>query len=73
MADREKYLTNVFINCPFDSEYSKFFHAIVFTIIDCGYLPRCALEVLDSSEKRLEKIRKIIEDCRLAIHDLSRQ
>lgn len=47
---------NVFINCPFDSEYAPIFEAIVFAVHDAGFRPRCARERLDSSEIRLQKI-----------------
>jgi len=35
-------------------------------------MPRCALEVQDSSENRLKKILRIIGECQFAIHDISR-
>ena len=63
---------NVFINCPFDEEYNKMFEASIFTIRDCGFMPRCALESEDSGEPRINRIYKIIEDCRYGIHDISR-
>jgi hypothetical protein len=40
-----KYSSNVFINCPFDKEYKSILEALTFTISDCGYIPRCALEI----------------------------
>lgn len=66
------YDSNVFINCPFDSAYRPLFEAVVFAVYDCGFYPRCALEVDDSSQVRIEKITAIIKQCRLAIHDVSR-
>ena len=48
------------------------FEAIVFTIVGCGFRPRCALEELDSGTVRLDKIRQIIASCLYGIHDLSR-
>jgi hypothetical protein len=66
------YQKNVFINCPFDKEYSDIFYAIIFTIIDCGFTPRCALEIEDGTESRLKKILKLIKECQLGIHDISR-
>jgi hypothetical protein len=63
---------DVFINCPFDSEYKYFFWAIVFVVIRSGFRPRCALETDDSSENRFEKICNIIKECRYGIHDISR-
>lgn len=62
---------NVFINCPYNKKYEPIFHAIIFTIINCGYIPRTAQENNDSSEVRIQKIIKIIKSCRLAIHDIS--
>jgi hypothetical protein len=67
VADRD-----VFINCPFDPTYQLFFYAIVFVVIRSGFRARCALETDDTTENRFEKICKIINDCRYAIHDISR-
>ena len=66
------YNDNVFINCPFDSAYKHLFDAMVFTIHDCGFIPRCALEEEDASQVRIDKIYSIIADCRYGIHDISR-
>jgi hypothetical protein len=41
-------------------------------VLDCGYDPRCALEVYDSGQVRIEKIVRLIEGCRFGIHDISR-
>ena len=68
----QTYETDVFINCPFDSEYLPIFEAIVFTVYECGFRPRCALEAEDSGAVRVEKILKIIGESRFGIHDLSR-
>lgn len=71
-ARKQLYNRSVFINCPFDDQYWPLFEALVFTVLDCGFEPRCALEELDSGTIRLEKIQRIIRGCRLAVHDLSR-
>ncbi len=65
------YSKNIFINCPFDDHYLPIFHAIVFSVFDCGYIARCALEIEDSSELRFEKIARIISECKYGIHDIS--
>jgi len=65
------YDNSVFINCPFDATYRPLFEAVVFTVYDCGFFPRCALEVADGSQVRIDKINGIIRDCRLAVHDIS--
>lgn len=48
------------------------FHALVFTIHQCGFWARCALEMEDSGEERIRKIKRIIRECRYGIHDISR-
>lgn len=62
----------VFINCPFDAQYQRKFRAIVFTLVYCGFEPRCSLEVADGSQNRLDKIMDIMGSCSHAIHDISR-
>lgn len=66
------YEKNIFINCPFDSLYRELFHAMVFTVVECGFTPRCALEAGNGLDNRLRKIMQIIEECRYGIHDISR-
>lgn len=61
----------VFINCPFDDAYQKLFRATVFAVADCGFVPRCALEKSGSGETRIEKLYRIISECRYGIHDIS--
>ncbi|MDX1921225.1 MAG: hypothetical protein SFU25_10895 [Candidatus Caenarcaniphilales bacterium] len=45
----------VFINCPFDTNYKELFYALLFTILDLGFIPRCSLESEDGGEHRLDK------------------
>jgi len=68
----QKFSNNVFINCPFDADYWPIFEAIVFTIIDAGFVPRCALEESDSGEVRVRRIERIIATSRYSVHDISR-
>lgn len=63
---------NVFINCPFDEPYSPIFNAIVFSVHDMGFRPRCALEASNAGQARLDKILDIIAQCKFSVHDLSR-
>ncbi len=63
---------SIFVNCPFDKDYRQILIAILFTIRTLGYTPKLALDDVDCSEIRLKKITKLIEDCRIGIHDLSR-
>jgi hypothetical protein len=67
-----QYENAVFVNCPFDDSYRELFEALVFAIHDCGYVAHCALELEDGSEVRIDKISKIVSECRLGIHDISR-
>ena len=46
--------------------------AVVFAVHDCGYRARCALELEDSGQPRIQKIQELIRDCRYGVHDLSR-
>jgi hypothetical protein len=66
------YDYNVFINCPFDDQYSTLFDAILFTVYKCGFRPRCSKEVQNAGDIRIEVISKIISECRFGIHDISR-
>lgn len=69
---KKNYNDCVFINCPFDDKYEELFRALIFTISDCGFIPRCTLEEKNSSQVRIEKIYKIVSDCRYSVHDISR-
>lgn len=64
--------SDVFINCPFDKKYGPFLQSLIFTISDCGFRPRCALEVDDSLQVRIDKICRLIIACPYGIHDISR-
>jgi hypothetical protein len=66
------YSSNVFINCPFDSEYQPIFEAIVFAIQACGFIARCAKESNDTNDIRIGKILALVNESKYAIHDLSR-
>lgn len=61
----------VFINAPFNGKYQPLLKAMVFAVIDWGFIPRCSLEGLDSGQVRLDKLVKLIADCGLGIHDIS--
>lgn len=63
---------SVFINCPFDAQYKPLLRAACFAIKACGYSPRCALDYSDSGIVRFTEIVKMIAECDLSIHDVSR-
>ena len=66
------YDYNVFVNCPFDDDYAPLFDAIIFAVHDCGFVARCALEVDNSAQVRIDKLFDIVSECRYGIHDISR-
>ncbi len=63
---------DVFINCPFSKDYQPLFQATVFTTLRSGFVPRCALEVDDGSDNRFDRICRIIGECKLGVHDISK-
>jgi hypothetical protein len=63
---------HVFVNCPFDEAFLNMFRAMIFTILRAGFTARCALEADDAGDNRFQKICRIIAECRLGIHDISR-
>lgn len=65
------YDQSVFINCPFDTAYKPLFNVIVFAVRACGFVPRCALEVSDANDIRIQKIMATIRECQYGIHDIS--
>lgn len=66
------YASSVFLNCPFDTEFAGVRSAVLFAIYDCGFVPRCALEVNNGADIRIDKITRIISECKFGIHDISR-
>jgi hypothetical protein len=63
---------SVFINCPFDEDFSPVLQAISFTVVLLGFHPRLAPENPDNGEARLDRIIELIRGSRYGIHDLSR-
>lgn len=67
-----KLAPSVFINCAFDEAFAPGFRALVFAVIGCGFRVRCAREMSDASETRIDKLYRIIEQSPFSIHDISR-
>src|SRR5215213_3036195 len=63
---------NVFVNCPFDTDYLPLLRPLLFCIAYLGFTPRIALESLDSGKPRFDKIVSLVNQSKYAIHDLSR-
>lgn len=74
MAERlaREFSRNVFINCPFDSEYHSLLRPLLFTVVYLEFNPKIALERSDSGEQRIDKICELIRESKYSIHDLSR-
>ena len=68
----EKFRASVFINCPLDEEYKLLLRPMLFTLVYVGLVPRLASDTSDSHEQRIEKILRLIKECKYSIHDLSR-
>lgn len=66
------FADSVFINCPFDDEYSAILRPMVFTAIRLGFTPGIATERLNFGQARIQKILAMIRESKFAIHDLSR-
>lgn len=66
------YSQSVFLNCPFDDDYSELFNAILFTVHRCGFILRCSKEFDDTSKIRIQNIIQLINESRYSIHDISR-
>ena len=62
----------MFINCPFDKDYKPVLDATIFTVHDCGFQVRIALEDVGSGQARIDKIVQLIRQSKYAICDLSR-
>jgi len=67
-----RYNDCVFLNVPFDLRYEAFLRSLVYTVHDCGLVARCAREIDDGGQVRLDKIYDLISQSRYGIHDLSR-
>lgn len=72
MRPSKAYSRQVFLNCPFDDDYRPIYEAIIFTVIHCGFVLRCARERDDGGETRISKITEIIRSSQFGIHDVSR-
>jgi len=62
---------NEFINCPFDNDYFPIVKSLLFTIVYLGFTPKIS-ENYNSGEARIKGLRKLIEDSKFSVHDLSR-
>jgi len=62
---------NVFINCPFDSDYRPLLKALTFTLLYLEFEPLLS-QTFSSSAIRINQIKQHIRSSKYSIHDLSR-
>jgi len=62
---------SVFLNIPYDAGFQKLYLAYIAGISAFGLVPRATLEI-PTSERRLDRIIELIDECAYSIHDLSR-
>lgn len=63
--------TNVFINCPFDNDYSVLLRPLLFSILYFQLDPKIA-QTESSANIRVNQIKQHIRNSKFSIHDLSR-
>jgi hypothetical protein len=61
---------SAFINIPYDPAYRDHFVAYIAGVSAFGLTPRATLE-LTGGERRLDRIFKLISECRYSFHDMS--
>lgn len=63
---------SVFLNVPFDRDYTPLFVTLIAALTGLGRKPRCVLEVPASGRDRLDRIFELLSGCGASVHDLSR-
>ena len=61
----------VFLNVPYDEEFSSLYVAYIVGLIQLGLVPHLASEI-PGGDRRLNRIIQLIQSCHYSIHDLSR-
>ena len=70
-AARSQRRTDVFLNVPYDARDRDLYLAFIAGLCGFGLTPRATLEI-PGSERRLDRIVRLIRGCRYSFHDLSR-
>lgn len=60
----------VFLNIPYDPQFSRLFLAYITAVCAMRFVPRATVGI--TGTRRLDRIAKLIETCSYSIHDLSR-
>ncbi len=61
---------SVFLNIPYDPQFTRLFLAYITALSAISLLPRATLGI--TGNRRLDRIASLIESCPYSIHDLSR-
>lgn len=61
----------VFLNVPYDEEFSHLYIAYIVGLYQLGLVPHLASEI-PGGDRRLNRIIQLIQSCSYSIHDLSR-
>ena len=62
---------SVFLNIPYDSAFENLYLAYIAGVTAFGLKPKAALEI-PTSNRRLDRILELIQECSHSVHDLSR-
>jgi hypothetical protein len=62
---------SAFLNIPYDRNYEPLHLAFIAGLSGFGLVPRATVEI-PTSDRRLDRIVKLIRNCRYSFHDLSR-
>lgn len=72
MKNNNLYNRSVFINCPYDKDYSDLLKAIIFTVSLPGLVPVLSVDNCNNGINRLTHIQELIKESKYGIHDISR-
>lgn len=62
----------VFLNYPFDREFTSLANAMNFAVVAGGLLPLCAYDITTPDRPRLELLVDAIRNCQYSAHEFSR-
>ncbi len=61
----------VFFNVPYSRSYERLLVALTVAAVAMGRVPRLTFDVPEVGEGRLRRIRRLMSECRVSVHDLS--
>jgi hypothetical protein len=62
---------NAFINVPYDARYERLYLSFIAGLSGFGLIPRATVEI-PGSQRRLDRIVRLLRRCRYSFHDLCR-